>query len=171
MSYHSCSRAAATALAALFTATGTAHAQDAGWNPFVAITPIYQGNANLDRGGDFSFGGVVVRAGVSRDLGGGNRAGVTFNYDYLDYSFSNPVAFAGVAPWNIVQRYGVSVPLSFALQDGWSVGITPSVDWFKENGAKSGDSLAWGAIFSGVAVSLKKKSIYHPVEMLDKIEN
>jgi len=170
MSYHPWSPAAATVLAALLIATGTAHAQDGGWNPFVAITPIYQGGADLDRGGDFSFGGVVVRAGVSRDLGGGNRAGVTFNYDYLDYSFSNPVAFGGVAPWNIVQRYGVSVPLSFALQDGWSVGITPSVDWFRENGAKSGDSLAWGAIFSGVKQFQDGNRIGLAVGVFDQIE-
>ncbi|MGH7185484.1 MAG: DUF6268 family outer membrane beta-barrel protein, partial [Pseudomonadota bacterium] len=148
MSFHRWSCAAATVLAALFAVTGAAHAQDTGWNPFVAVTPIYQGSADLDNGGDFSFSGVTVRAGVARDLGGGNRAGVTFNYDYLNYSFSNPVAFGGVAPWNTVQRYGVTVPLSFPLRDGWSFGVAPSVDWFRENGAKSGDSVAWGATFS-----------------------
>ena len=148
MSLHRWSCAAATALAALFAATGTAHAQDTGWNPFVAVTPIYQGSADLDNGGDFSFGGVTVRAGVARDLGGGNRIGVTLNYDYLDYSFSNPVAFGGVPPWNVVQRYGVTVPFSFQLRDGWSAGVAPSLDWFRENGADAGESLAWGATFS-----------------------
>ena len=142
--------AAATVLAALLSATGTARAQDGGWNPFVAVTPIYQGEADLNRGGDFSFGGVTPRAGVARDLGGGTRMGATFNYDYLDYSFSNPVAFGGVAPWNIVQRYGATVPFSFQLRDGWSAGIAPSVDWFRENGADSGESLAWGATFSAI---------------------
>ncbi len=148
MNLHRWSCAAATALAALFAAAGTAHAQDTGWNPFVAVTPIYQGDADLDNGGDFSFGGLTLRAGVARDIGGGNRVGATFNYDYLDYSFSNPVAFGGVAPWNVVQRYGVTVPFSFQLRDGWSAGVAPSLDWFRENGAKSGDSLAWGATFS-----------------------
>lgn len=170
MNLHRWSCATATVLAALLAATGTTHAQDTGWNPFVAITPIYQGGADLDSGGDFSVGGVGVRAGVSREIGGGNRVGVTFNYDYLDYSFSNPVAFGGVAPWNIVQRYGVAVPLSFALGDGWSIGITPSVDWFKENGAKSGDSLAWGAIFSGVKQFQDGNRIGLAVGVFDRIE-
>jgi len=40
------------------------------------------------------------------------------------------------------------VPLSFGLSDGWSLGLVPSVDWFRENGAKSGDSLVWGGIVS-----------------------
>ena len=135
-------------LAALLSATGAAHAQETGWRSFVSVTPIYQGSADLDRGGDFSFGGVVARAGASRDLGGGNRAGVTLSYDYLDYSFSNPAAFGGGTPWNIVQRYGVVVPLTFGLRDGWSAGVAPSADWFKENGASTGDSLSWGATFS-----------------------
>jgi hypothetical protein len=86
--------------------------------------------------------------GVSGDLGRGNRAGVTLNYDYTDYSFSNPVRFGNVAPWNTVQRYGVSVPLSFGLSDGWSVGLAPSFDWFRENGADAGDAFTWGGIVS-----------------------
>jgi hypothetical protein len=47
-----------------------------------------------------------------------------------------------------VQRYGVSAPLSFALDDGWSAGITPSIDWFGEHDAATGDSLTWGGILS-----------------------
>ena len=34
---------------------------------------------------------------------------MTLNYDYTNYSFSNPVRFGNVPPWNTVQRYGVSV--------------------------------------------------------------
>lgn len=63
-----------TALAALLAATGAARA--AGYldpvvdtsvaggaagqlQPFVSITPVYQGNADLDSGGDFSARGVI----------------------------------------------------------------------------------------------------------------
>lgn len=137
-------RRAVAVLALLLVTAGAAQAQVSAWRPFVAVTPVYQGTADLDAGGDFDVSRVSVLAGLAGEIGGGNRAGVTLNYDYGDYSFSNPVRFGGVAPWNIVQHYGVSVPLSFALRDDWSLGITPSVDWFKENGADSGESLAWG---------------------------
>jgi hypothetical protein len=140
--------AAAMVLAALLPAIGAAQAQETRWRPFVSVTPVYEGKGDLDQGGDFSVWRALVRGGVAGDLGGGNSAGVTLNYDYSDYSFSNPVAFGGVAPWNIVQRYGVAVPLAFALRDGWSVGVVPSVDWFRENGADSGDSIVWGGIVS-----------------------
>jgi hypothetical protein len=135
-------------LGALLAAAGTAHgAETSNWQPFVSVTPVYQGNGDLDSGGHFNMSGAIVRGGVSYDLGGGNRAGVALNYDYLDYSFSNASAF-GQAPWGNVQRYGMAVPLSFALSDGWSVRFAPSADWFKENGADTGDSLVWGATLS-----------------------
>jgi hypothetical protein len=154
----------ATALAALLALTGSVQA--AGYldpvvdsstqrgatgdlHPFVSVTPVYQGNTDLDRGGDFSVGGVILRGGVSYDFGGGNRAGITLNYDYLDFSFSTPSSLGLRPPWGTVQRYGVTLPLSFDVGDGWSVGAAPSVDWFRENGADSGDSLTWGALVSG----------------------
>lgn len=117
--------------------------------PFVSITPVYQGSADLDRGGDFSMRGVVLRGGASYDFGGGTRAGLTLNYDYLDYSFSTPSSLGVRAPWGIVQRYGFALPLSFDVGDGWSVGAAPSVDWFRENGADNGESVVWGALVSG----------------------
>jgi hypothetical protein len=117
---------------------------------FASATPVYQGGADLDRGGDFSMSGLILRGGTAYDFGGGKRARVTLSYDYLNYSFSNASAFGWVAPWNVVQRYGVAVPLSFRVGDDWSLGFAPSADWVKENGANAGDSLVWGATFSGV---------------------
>ncbi len=110
--------AAASLIAALAMST-VALAQQSPWRSFVSVSPV-QEEAKLDLGGDVTVTGVILRAGTSRDLGGGNRAGITVAYDYFDHSFDNPVAFAGVSPWHILQRYGFSTPVSFALQDGWS---------------------------------------------------
>lgn len=137
----------------LLLAPGAAMAAEARSQPvqtFLSVAPVYQGSADLDRGGDFSASGAIFRAGATRDLGGGNRAGLTFSYDYFDFSFSNPTAFGGVAPWGIVQRYGIAVPLSFNMGNGWTAGVAPSFDWFKENGASTSDSLTWGATFSAI---------------------
>ncbi len=130
-------------------ALAQAPAQPAGWRSFVSVSPVFE-DADLDEGGDFSVGGVILRAGTSTGFGDGNRAGLTLNYDYFDYSFGDPTAFGGVAPWKIVQRYGFSAPMSFALQDGWSLGVAPSMDWFRENGASTSDALVWGATLTGV---------------------
>jgi hypothetical protein len=167
-------RRSATLLAVLALAAGTACAQAQSqpqrWQPFASITGVYEGKGDLDSGGDFSAWHAMARAGVTGELSPGVGAGVTLNYDYSDYSFSNPVAFGGVAPWNIVQRYGVAVPLSFALRDGWTLGFTPSVDWFRENGADSGDSLSWGAIVSATKRFADGNLIGLGVGVYDRIE-
>ena len=146
-----CLRPPHTAAAFLFVLglAGAACAQESGWQSFVSVSPVFE-DADLDAGGKVSVGGAILRAGTSTGFGDGNRAGVILNYDYFDYSFDNPTAFGGVAPWRIVQRTGFSVPLSFAMRDGSSLGVTPSFDWFRENGAKSSDSLSWGATFAAV---------------------
>lgn len=139
---------AALAVAAwgLCPATSQAQAPGGGWSQFGSLTAVYQGTADLDDGGDYSAWSTILRAGVLGDLGGGRRAGLVFNYDYSDYEFSSPAAFGGIAPWGSVKRYGVAAPLSYTRPDGWSVGLTPSVDWIHESGADVGESLTWGAI-------------------------
>ena len=144
------SRAGIFALAAALLAAGSVHAQESRWRPFASITPVYQGKGDLDQGGDYSVWRAAARAGVTGQLSPGVGGGVTLRYEYANYSFSSPAAFGGVAPWSIVQEYGVAIPLSFGLTDGWSIGVVPSVDWFRENGADTGDSLVWGGIVSAV---------------------
>lgn len=118
-----------------------------GLTPFVSVTPVWQGRANLDGGGNFSAWGAYLRAGATTSFGDRNVAGAFLSYDYTDYSFSGSNAF-GAGPWNIVQRVGASFPLVFRGGDGWAFGVTPSLDWFRENGASWGDSLTYGAIVS-----------------------
>lgn len=142
-------RTAMVAAPMVLCAPALAQQQGASPNSFVSVSPVFE-EADLDRGGDFDVQGVILRGGTSREFGAGHRGGITLNYDYLDYDFDNPVAFGGVAPWGTVQRYGFSLPFTFALRDGWSAGVTPSFDWFREDGAKSSDSLVWGATFTGV---------------------
>jgi hypothetical protein len=145
--------ALSVALASLTLAVsaGVAQAQTqapaSSWRSFVSVSPVFE-DADLDGGGDFSVAGAIVRLGSSTGFGAGNRVGLTLNYDYADYSFENPVAFGGMAPWKVVQRYGFSVPMSFALEEGWNLGVSPSMDWFRENGADTGESLVWGATLS-----------------------
>ena len=140
-------RAAVIGVVAAFAASGAAQAQG-NWRPSASITPLYLGNADIEGGGDYSVFSTIVRAGVVGSIGGPNLAGLTFNYDYSDYSFSNPAAFGGVAPWNVVRRYGVAAPLVFGVSDRWVLGFIPSVDWFRESGADEGESLTWGGVFS-----------------------
>jgi hypothetical protein len=158
--------AAAGALAA---AEG-AQAQAGGWTPFVSVTPVYQGQADLDGGGEVSAWSAFVRVGVLGSLGGGQRGGLTLNLDHTDYKFSDLAAFGGVAPWTSVRRYGAAAPLSFAWNDGWSLGITPSADWIGEKGAASGESLTWGAIVSATRQFADGNRLGFGLGVFDRLE-
>lgn len=161
---------AAALVAAVVLAAGPAQAQEARWQPFVSVTPVYEGDADLDQGGDFNVWRALVSAGVEGEIARGVSGGVTLNYGYSDYSFSNPAAFGGAAPWNIVQRYGVAIPLSLGLRDDWSLDVVPSVDWFKENGADTGDSLVWGGLVSATKRFADGNELGFGVGVFDRIE-
>lgn len=180
MTFERSLRTAALGLLAWAAAGGAAQAQG-NWHPSASITPLYVGNSGIDGGGDYSMFGTIVRAGVMGSIGGPNLAGLTFNYDYSDYSFSSPAAFGGVAPWNVVQRYGVAAPMIFGVGDGWLLTVIPSVDWFRENGADEGDSLTFGGVLSatrffsdgnrlglGVGIFQRlEKTSYFPLLLID----
>ncbi len=141
-----------------------------GWRPFVSVTPIWQGNADFKDGpGEYSAWSAIVRAGITGPIGDGHRAGVTLNYDHTEYGFSSTTPF-GAAPWSTVQRTGVSVPLVFRVSPEWSVGVTPSADYFKENGADWGDSLAYGAILSGTRAFAPDRRIGFGIGVFEQIE-
>lgn len=167
-------RLAAVALAsggsALIGATPAA-AQQPAWAPFVAVTPFYESESDLDGGGKFGLSAVQLSLGTAGPVGTGFRAGVTLNYDYYDSSFSNPTVFGAAAPWGNVYRYGFSVPLAWALNSEWSLAVAPSVDWFRESGANTSDSLTWGAALSAVRVDPAGNRIGLGVAVFDEIED
>lgn len=120
-------RAAMVAAPMVLPAAALAQQQGASPSSFISVSPVFE-EADLDRSGKVEVQGVLLRGGTSREFGAGHRGGITLNYDHIDYDFGNPIAFGGVAPWGTVQRYGFSLPFSFVLRDGWSVGVAPSFD-------------------------------------------
>jgi hypothetical protein len=119
-----------------------------GWRPFVSAAPWTQGRADLDGGGDFRAAGLILRAGATRPFGNGHQAGLTLSYDFTDYRFSSPAAFAGVAPWDDVHRVGLSTPFVIRGTGGWGFLVTPSLDYLMEEGASSSDALSYGAVLA-----------------------
>ncbi|MFO1232471.1 MAG: hypothetical protein U1E57_04265 [Paenacidovorax caeni] len=127
---------------ALLTLAASAHAQDSAWQPFVSVSPVYQGYSDIDDGGRFKVSGAIVRGGAFYAMGAGSRVGVTLNYDQYDYSFDNAGAFGTQAPWVRCAATAFRYPVSWAA--GWlSMSVAPSVDWFGEKGASSSDSRVW----------------------------
>lgn len=140
------SAAAAASLALLASGALAQPGAPGGWSRFASVTAIHQFGGDIDGGGSYGTSGAIVRIGTAGSVGAATFAGVTLNYDYLDYRFSDPVAFGGTAPWNTVQRLGFSVPINHVLGGGWGISFVPSFDWIGERGAKAGESFSWGAV-------------------------
>lgn len=126
------------------------HASD-GRQTFLSFAALGQADADLDDGGELSATGVILRAGMTQRFASGRSAGVSFNYDAIDYDFSGGTSYPG-APWGTVQRIGFSAPLAMPGSDGWVYGAAPTVEWSRENGADWGDSLIYGAVLSATRV-------------------
>lgn len=140
------SASCASLLAGLLIVPALVHAQDTR-ESFASITPVWQGNSDFDNGGDFEATGIVMRLGTRTPFGEGNSGGISLQYNAIDYDFSNRTPF-GAAPWGNVQRIGLSFPFAFRGEGDWTYGVTPSVEWARENGADWSDSLVYGAMFS-----------------------
>jgi hypothetical protein len=140
------------------------------WRPFASVTPLVQGSADLEAGGDFRASGVIVRGGVSGPAGDGRRAGLVLSYDRTDYRFSTPAAFGGTAPWDDVRHIGLSAPLWFPGSDGWSYLVNPSIDSFMEDGAKTSESIVYGAVLAAVKGFGPDRRLGFGVGVFDQLE-
>lgn len=145
-SSHYKSASCAALLTGLLLLPALAHAQDAR-SSFASITPMWQGNSDFDNGGDFEATAILVRLGTRTSFGDGNSGGITLQYDAIDYDFSRATPL-GAAPWGNVQRIGLNLPFAFRGEGDWTYGVTPSVEWARENGADWSDSLVYGAMFT-----------------------
>jgi hypothetical protein len=118
----------------------------------VAIAGIAQFDTGLDQGGDFHWGGLQASGNVTRQFAPDFAAGLSLRYDYQDWSFDNPKAFGGVAPWSNVSAATIGLNLAWSPIPEWRIGFNPTVEWSGESGANAGDSLAYGAVVSATRI-------------------
>lgn len=117
-----------------------------------SITGVNQFNTDLDRGGDFRWAAGIVSGSITRQLTRELAAGVTVRYDYDAWSFGNPAAFGGKAPWKNLNAPNIAASLTYAIAPDVLVGFAPSFGWSFESGARTGDALVYGAIVSATKV-------------------
>lgn len=110
----------------------------------VSASPIRQAEVDIDGGGRFGLTSVLMRLEASRHLSAGTRAGLTLKYAVHDYDFENAAALGGGSPWNKVSRLGLSIPVYVRVDDSWMLGVTPSIDWLREESADSGKAESYG---------------------------
>jgi hypothetical protein len=111
-----------------------------------SLSGVAQFDTDFDRGGSFHWAGGRAAASMLHQFTPQFAAGASASYEYQDWNFSDPVAFAGTAPWKNINRPRLAATLLYAPGDGWSIGFIPSVGWSYENGAATGDAVEYGAV-------------------------
>ena len=116
------------------------------------LSALFLFDTDLDSGGSYSWGGVRVAGSMQRQFTPKFSAGLSVSYEYQDWTFTNPVAFGGTAPWSNVNRPRVAAPLFYQPTDDWVLGLIPSVGWSFESGASVGDALEYGAVVTAAKI-------------------
>ncbi len=149
-------------------AQGAAGANDWRWSYWAAGFNVFR--ADLDKGGSEGLAGFFTGVAGVKPVDAKLTVSTSLSFNFLDFSFRDPVAFGGVAPWNRVYQPGVSVGVSYLLDSGWRLGFVPTVQYSGESGADFGKSIIWGALASAVKSFSKDLTLGLGVGAFSRIE-
>jgi hypothetical protein len=113
-----------------------------------AVAGIGQGMADIDGGGSYSTSSLLLRLGLMKLMSRGTLIGFGVSLGNTRYNFEDLAAFGGQAPWNTVRNINFSIPVITRIDRNWAFLFAPSVGVFKETGASTSDSLAYGAVMA-----------------------
>ena len=146
---HVANRVAVLTVFGLVAAAASVHAQPMQTGQTItqfSLTGVSQFRTNMNEGGNFDWNDVTASLRFNRQLSPQWGAGATLEYGYQHWSWSNPTAFGGVAPWQ-----GINVPLlglsvSYSPTPQWRFSVSPSVEWAAETGVGTSNSATYGAV-------------------------
>ncbi len=114
----------------LCTASATLAAQDLPPGTFASsasLSAIAQFDTDLDNnGGSFRWAGGIATGSVLYQVNKQFAAGLSLQYDFQQWHFSNST---GVAPWRDINQPQVGANFIYAPTDDWTIMVSPSVAW------------------------------------------
>lgn len=112
-----------------------------------SLTALNQFNTQMAEGGSFNWYSGSVNLGVNRQFTPTWGAGVSLRYDYEHWSWSDPVAFGGQAPWQSISTPGIGMSLTYSPTPTWRLAVNPSIEWAAETGVGTAGASTYGAVF------------------------
>ncbi|MDN3987657.1 DUF6268 family outer membrane beta-barrel protein [Zwartia vadi] len=115
----------------------------------VGITGLSQFNTRIvDGGGSFNWQDGSANVSVTRQVTSAFSAGVNARYNYQKWSWSDPQAFGGQAPWTAISTPALGMSFGYSPSPEWRIGFSPTVEWSGETGTGTGGTATYGAVMS-----------------------
>jgi hypothetical protein len=115
------------------------------WSPFARGGYVHQFDSDLDGGGTFDVDGFFLQGGVSYSMGPRRRVSFSVGAGNDRYDFSDDFGFAE-KPWDRIDQLRLSVPVTWAFDEQWTLFAVPTLRFYGESGASTGDSATGGAL-------------------------
>ena len=112
------------------------------------VNAISQLNTNIGSGGSFNWQDANVHLNNRYQMDANSSIGLNLRDGYQNWSWSNLSGYGNKTPWKGIQSPGIGLSYFQKLENGWSVGFAPIVDWVAENGVGTAGSATYGAIGS-----------------------
>ena len=136
-----------------------------------SITGLTQFNTDLDGGGEFHWGGVIVSGSVSRQFTPQWSAGLSARYDYEEWKFYDELStFPAGAPWGKLNRPSIGLNLTYAVTPELVFGFAPTIEWGFESGANTGDAINAGVVMTAARVFGPKRVLGLGVGVIRQID-
>jgi len=113
------------------------------------VNAINQFNTNVGSGGSFNWQDANVNLNNRYQLDASSSIGLNIRDGYQNWSWNNVSEYGSKTPWKGIQSPGIGLSYFQKLENGWSAGFAPIIDWVAENGVGTAGSATYGAIGSG----------------------
>ena len=103
-------------------------------------------DTDIDAGGEISFNRYSISGSIGKQIN--ERTSLDFNssYSFTDYEFSGTEGFAGLNPWEGINRASFGFKLNYRLNAKWGITAGPFIRYSGESDADFGDSLTYGGL-------------------------
>lgn len=140
------------------------------WTSFIRGGYVHQFNSDLDGGGDFSVGRSFLQGGVTYSMGPRRRVSFSVGGGRDRYDFSGGLGLVD-KPWGRIDQLRFSIPITWSLDERWTLFAIPTLRYYGESGANWSDSATGGAL-AGVSYRVGDKLTIGPgVGVLSRLED
>ena len=110
----------------------------------ISYASISQFETDLENQGSFDVNRQSMNVEIMGPISQRITAGLELTAEIEEWEFTNLSTVAGATPWDTLHQYGISLPIFYAFNENWTLGIIPTAQFSGESEAEVNDSLIYG---------------------------